>query len=172
MVSLHRSAASGRAIGDAQHNGRSCRPDAHPLALFNHNDNLAPGSVTQRLHHFKYDRVAQGRIGGIKTAFTHHPLGELAGRQLIVLLQMAYAQVGDLALFKKAMADNIARALTSNVREHTDRRVHMGQVVLSLTNLRLIRGYLPVNLSPLVAKRFNDRRFFRAPNVNRIASRE
>ena len=54
-----RLAASGRAIGDAQRDRRTCSPDAHTFALVDHHDELAPSGMPQGLNDLEDDRVAQ-----------------------------------------------------------------------------------------------------------------
>lgn len=60
--------------------------------------------------------------------------------------------------------------MTLDVGEHPDRCVDLSQIVLSLSDLRLIGRNLAVDFRPLVAQRFDHQRFFHAGNLNRIAS--
>src|SRR4051812_22708799 len=117
MRSRPRLAASGRAIGDAQRDRWTCSPDAHPLTLIDHDDELAPGGVPQGLNDLEDDRVAQRGIRGVEFARAHHALSELPCGQLTNLAQLLCAKVRNLALLEEAVTDHIARPLLLNIRE-------------------------------------------------------
>src|SRR6185436_8361320 len=117
MPSPPRLAASGRAIGDAQRDRRTCSPDTHTFALVDHHDELAASGMPQGLNHLEDDRVAQGRIRGIELAGAHDPLGEFSRGQLTVLPQLLGAQIRNLTLLEEAVTDHIASPLLLDIRE-------------------------------------------------------
>jgi hypothetical protein len=61
------------------------------------------------------------------------------------------------------MADEIARPLLLRLREQPDRRVDMGEVVLGLRDLRLIRRNPAEDPSALVSQSLNNQRIRHAP---------
>ena len=71
---------------------------------------------------------------------------------------MVRADVGDLALLEEPMADEVARPLLLGLGEQPDRRVDVGEVVLGLRDLRLVRRDPSQDLCALVSKRLNHQR--------------
>jgi len=115
--------------------------------------------MAQRLNHLEHHRVPQGGIRDLEIPFGHDALGELARSHLPVDVEMADADVGDLALLEKAMADHIPHPLPLWSGEQFDRRVHMCQVVFGLGDLRLI-GLDPAEyLGALLRQRLDNQRF-------------
>ena len=63
--------------------------------------------MAQRLDNLEDDRVAERRIRHLELALAHHALGQLAGIELPISLQMPQANVGDLALLEEAVTDDV-----------------------------------------------------------------
>ena len=114
--------------------------------------------MPQRLHDLEDDRVAQRRVSDVELAFRHHPLGELTGGHLAVHLEVADADVRDLALLKEAVADKISSPLLLRFREQPQRRVQVRQVVLRLRDLRFIGSDPSEDLGPLLLQGLNHQR--------------
>lgn len=164
MASPLSSAASGRAIGNAQRDGWAGRPHAHSFSLLDEDDEFAPRRMAKRLDNLEYDRVAQCRVGRIEVTGSHHPLGQGASRQLSPIVQLLGAEIGDLAFSKETVAHHVAGALLLDIGEQAQRRVHVRQVVLGLFDLSLIRCDPSVDLRTLVPQSLDDQVIFHAPH--------
>lgn len=106
--------------------------------------------MPERLDDFEHDGAPERPVRGVQVAFDHHPLGEVARRQLAVDLKMTHANVGDLALLEETVADHVPRPLLLGIGEKDDRRIDMREVVLGLRNLRLLRRYPTMDFGALV----------------------
>ena len=73
--------------------------------------------MTQRLNHLEDDRVAQRPVGSVELTLGHDPFSELASCHLPIHLEMAHADVGDLALLEEAVAGHVAGTLVLGLRE-------------------------------------------------------
>ena len=61
-------------------------------------------------------------IRHLELALAHHALGQLARIKLVISLQMAQANVGDLALLEEAVADNVLSAFLLAALDQTEGR--------------------------------------------------
>lgn len=113
--------------------------------------------MTQRLDHLEDDRVAQRPVRSVELALGHDPLGELAGRHLPVHLEMARADIGDLALLEEAVADHVAGPPMLRLRVQPERRVDVRKIVPGLRDLRFIGRNPTVDLGTLVLQRLDDK---------------
>lgn len=125
------------AIGNAQHEPVGRRPDADALPLLDHDDEPAPLGMAQRLNNFEDDRVAERRIRHLELALAHHSLGQLARIELAIGLQMAQANVGDLALLEEAVADDVVSTFLLTSFDQTDHSADVCEVVSRLRDLGL-----------------------------------
>ena len=79
--------------------------------------------MAQRLDNFEDDRVAERRIRHLELALAHDAFRQLARVELAIRLQMAQANVGDLAFLEEAMADDVLSAFLLAALDQTDHSV-------------------------------------------------
>lgn len=85
--------------------------------------------MAQRLDNLEDDRVAQRCIRNLKLALAHNALGQLPRIEFAIRLQMAQADVGNLAFLEKAVADDVLSALLLPTLDQADDGVDVGKVV-------------------------------------------
>ena len=71
--------------------------------------------MTQCLHHLEHDGIAQRPVSCVEITSAHDPFGELSCSQLTVFEQMPGTQIGNFALSKEAVTDNVACPLLLDV---------------------------------------------------------
>lgn len=106
--------------------------------------------MTQRLDDLKDDRVMRGCVGDVEFALAHHMFRQFPCCQFAINFEVADGNVGDLALFEEAVADEIADPLSLFVRKQADSGINMCQVVFRLSNLALIGVDPAMDLRALV----------------------
>lgn len=72
---------------------------------------------------------------------------------------MAYTNIGNLTLLEETMAHHVPRPLGLRVREQSNRRINVRQVMFGLSDLRLIHSDPSVDIGALVFERLYDQRF-------------
>ncbi|SFD78436.1 Integrase core domain-containing protein [Salipiger profundus] len=120
--------------------------------------------MAQRLDNLEHHGVPQRRVRDLEIALDHHPFGQLPRRHFHAIAEVMHADLGDLALLEEPVAHDVARSLALWGREQLNGRVHMGEVVLGMRYLRLIRLDLPKDLRALLLQCLDDQGVTHVPD--------